>query len=289
MVRKKLLILGAGGLLGQTFLDKQYLLNWEVKGHFGRRIETNADLNETEQAINYLDTVQPDAVLNLIALTDVDRCEAYPNEAFLANVKVVENVSNWINAQDKKVQFVQISSDQVYDGQGPHNEATPVLKNYYAFSKYAGELAAIPANAAVLRTNFFGKSQLKHRSSFTDWLYSALTQQSPIQLFDDVLFSPLSMTQLCKIIAQVIEKDIVGTYNVGSKEGLSKADFAYNFADALGLNTENMKRVSIDDVKIVKTYRPKDMRLDVTRIEKALSMTMPSLSQEIINVAKEYN
>ena len=289
MVKKKLLILGAGGLLGQAFFDKQYLPDWNIEGHFGRRIEKNVDLNNTEQAISYLNKVQPDAVLNLIALTDVDRCESYPNEAFLANVKVVENVSKWIDTQEKKVQFVQISSDQVYDGQGPHKEDTPVLKNYYAFSKYAGELAAISTKAAILRTNFFGKSQIAHRDSFTDWLYKALSQQASIQLFNDVLFSPLSMTKLCEIIAQVIEKDIIGTYNVGSREGLSKADFAYNFATAVGLDTQYTNRVSIDDVKTIKTYRPKDMRLDVTRIEKALGIVMPSLDQEIINVAKEYN
>lgn len=288
MTDRKLLILGAGGLLGQEFFSKDYLPMWNIQGHFGRKNETNASLDNYEQAINYLDAVQPDAIMNLIALTDVDYCEKYPNDSYTINVKVVENIVSWIKNQDKKVQLIQISSDQVYDGEGLHLVENVTLKNYYAFSKYAGELAAASVDSAILRTNFFGKSNAPKRSSFTDWLYQSLATQSKIQVFDDVFFSPLSMNCLCKMIALVITKDITGTYNLGSRNGLSKADFAYAFASSLELDTRNMTRAKIADVAFVKTYRPRNMRLDVSKFEKALDVTLPCLNQEIVKVAKEY-
>lgn len=288
MTDKKLLVLGAGGLLGQEFFDKDYLPQWNIKGHFGRQQETNANLNNYEQAMSYLDDINPDAIINLVALTDVDYCEKHPDDSYTINVKVVENVVSWIKNQEKKVQFVHISSDQVYDGEGLHRVENVTLKNYYAFSKYAGELAALSIDSAILRTNFFGKSNAPKRSSFTDWLYQSLKTQSRIQVFDDVFFSPLSMSCLCEMISLVITKDVVGTYNLGSRHGLSKADFAYAFAYALQLDTSNMTKAKIADVDTVKTYRPKNMRLDVSKFEKTLGVTLPCLNQEIIKVAKEY-
>lgn len=288
MIDRKLLILGAGGLLGQEFFNKDYLPGWNIEGHFGRKKEINANINDYDQAISYLDSIKPDAILNLIALTDVDYCEQYPHDSYISNVKVVENIVSWIKKQDKNVQLIHISSDQVYDGEGLHAVENVTLKNYYAFSKYAGELAAASVGSAVLRTNFFGKSKASKRSSFTDWLYESLITQSKIQVFDDVFFSPLSMNCLCKMIALVITKDVNGTYNLGSRNGLSKADFAYAFADSLQIDTSNMTRAKIADVAFVKTYRPKDMRLDVSKFEQDLNVVLPTLQQEILKVSKEY-
>lgn len=287
-LNKKVLVLGANGLLGCELLNKEHPKDWELVGHFGRSKERSADLSDQAQTLSYLNKITPDVIINLVALTDVDYCEQYPNESYLGNVKVVENVAYWIKQQSKKVQLIQISTDQVYDGQGPHIEDDVALKNYYAFSKYAGELAAHSVEAIILRTNFFGKSKTEKRASFTDWLYKALSKKDSIKVFEDVHFSPLSMDTLTSMIVAVIDKDISGVYNLGSRQGLSKADFAFEFAKALNQDTDNVTRVKIDEVDFVKTYRPKDMRLDVSKFEQALDSVLPTLHQEIQKVSKEY-
>lgn len=288
MTNKKILILGAGGLLGSELLNNDYLTDWDVVGHFGRTKEKNANLSDYTQTTYYLDSLKPDAIINLAGLTNVDQCEEYPNEAFSGNVKIVENIVEWIKKQDKKIKLIHISTDQVYDGDGLHTEANTTLKNYYAFSKYAGELAAVAINSTILRTNFFGRSSTERRDSFTDWLYNSLVNEKEIHVFDDVFFSPLSMSFLCEMISLAIEKDITGIYNLGSKNGLSKADFAYEFAKALGLNYGNMTRTGVNNVSFVKTYRPKNMRLDVSKFEKAVGITLPNLNQQILQVSREY-
>lgn len=288
MQNKKIVVLGANGLLGHALLDSGYDNDWEIVGHFGRSKESSADLSVLNEAISYLDTIQADVIVNLVALTNVDYCETNPNESYLINVKVVENIVSWIKQQSRKVHLVHISTDQVYDGSGLHTEDNPALTNYYGFSKYAGELAAITCHATILRTNFFGKSRAEQRASFTDWLYRALTERQAIQVFDDVYFSPLSMSTLTQMIKLVIDQEIIGTYNLGSKQGLSKADFAFEFADALGLSTDNVTRAKIKDIDFVKTYRPKDMRLNVNKFEQASKVVLPTLQQEILKVSKEY-
>lgn len=282
-------MLGSGGLLGRRLLMSKSFSDWEVISH-GRDngMQVSADLFSALSTHKMLSNVKPDIVINLAGLTNVDECEEFPHKSYLGNVKTLENVTSWIKCVDYHVRLIHISTDQVYDGLGPHKEDNICLKNYYAFSKYAGELVAGSVDSIILRTNFFGKTATSKRSSFTDWLYSSLSNRTHIKLFDDVMFSPLSMETLCKLISLVLRSNLSGVYNLGAREGLSKAEFAYSFANAIETNSSLMTTCSVSDVNFVKAYRPKDMRMNVSRFESAMGILLPTLQEEIKSVAREY-
>jgi dTDP-4-dehydrorhamnose reductase len=80
-----------------------------------------------------------------------------------------------------------------------------------------------------------------------------------------------------------------GIFNLGSARGLSKAEFAHTFLRLMGLNWRNAKAVSIDDVSFVKTYRPRDMRMHLSKFETELDVTLPDLNSEISVAIGEYN
>ncbi len=285
----KVLILGGTGLLGASLMPVLKGNGYSADLH-GRNnaTEYNADISDEAEAYKLLNLVSPDVIVNLIGLTDVDRCESYPNEAYLVNVRTVENIANWMKNEKVNCHLVHISTDQVYDGGGPHGESQVTLTNTYAFSKYAGELAATNVQSTILRTNFFGCSKCDKRVSLTDWLYSALSDSDTIQVFDDVLFNPLSMRTLSEMIVLSIEKRPVGIFNLGSHMGMSKADFAFKFAEVMGFSTRTMVRVKTDLVTFLKTYRPKDMRMECSKFEETLGIRLPNLTDEIHRVVKEY-
>ena len=287
--RRKILILGAGGLLGTYFLDRVPPAGWEIIGHNRRNIsQANADLTCQFSTAKMLDAIQPDVILNLVALTDVEKCEKQPNEAYLTNVKSVESLVAWQVESRRDVHLIHISTDQVYDGPGPHSEECICLTNHYAASKYASEIAARQTNGTVIRTNFFGRSRRAGRTSFTDWLHDALSHDREITLFDDVYFSPVSMATLCDAIEAVINQNLRGLYNIGSKQGVSKAEFGHRFAEALGLPVAHIARGSVSAAEFLKTYRPRDMRMASERFELASGLVLPCLIDEILAVSKEY-
>lgn len=288
-MRMTILLLGSTGLLGSTLSPFLSSRGYEVKTHSrSEGAQYQADLNDPEEANKLLGKIQPDVIINLVGLTDVDLCETQPNQAYLVNVRTVENIANWIKQEKTSCHLVHISTDQVYDGANLHTEEMVTLTNYYAFSKYAGELAAASVPSTILRTNFFGRSHCAKRVSLTDWLFRALSNSDPIQVFDDVLFSPLAMSTLSEMIELSVQKKPLGVFNLGSHEGMSKADFAFAFADELGLSTRAMKRTTTDQVTFLKTYRPKDMRMDCSNFENTLGAKLPLLRNEIKRVAKEY-
>lgn len=284
-----ILLLGSTGLLGSTLSPFLSSRGYEVKTH-GRSegAQFQADLNDPKEVNKLLGKIQADIIINLVGLTDVDLCEKQPNQAYLVNVRIVENIAGWIKQKKTSCHLVHISTDQVYDGVNLHAEELVTLTNYYAFSKYAGELAAASVPSTILRTNFFGRSHCAKRVSLTDWIFHSLSNNDSIQVFDDVLFSPLSMSTLSEMIELSVRNKLLGVFNLGSHDGMSKADFAYAFADELDLSTHAMKRTTTDQVTFLKTYRPKGMRMNSAKFENTLGIKLPQLKDEIKRVAKEY-
>ncbi len=286
---KNIIILGGTGLLGTKLLSGKYLKDYNIIC-LGRKSSVcqQVDFMNKHEIATLIKQIKPAAIINLIALTDVDHCEKFPNEAFKINVKILEIIVEIIKSMTETPFLVHISTDQVYDGNGPFSEKEINLNNYYAFSKYCSELIASKTNSIVLRTNFFGKSQTPKRRSFSDWLYQNLIEGKDFKVFEDVKFSPISMDRLCHFIANAVELKTEGIYNIGSEDGVSKADFAFYFANCLNLNTSKMKRTKISEANFLNCYRPRDMRLNLSKFKNNFNFKLLSLTQEIESAIKEY-
>lgn len=285
----RILVAGATGLLGCTLTPYLRSSGYDVVTHAKSGDgEVNANLADLAATHGVLNRVNPDVILNLVALTNVDFCERNPRMAYLINVRVTENLTDWIRTGNRKTHLIQVSTDQVYDGTGPHGEGDVSLTNYYAFSKYGGELSAKTTQATIFRTNFFGPSHCFGRTSLSDWIIDSLRQGREITVFDDVLFSPLSMRTLREYITLGIEKRLPGVFNLGSLEGKSKADFAFELADVLNLPISGMLR-GCSTEKTFDAYRPKDMRMDSTLFSAKFNVDLPNLSEEIRKMKEAYD
>lgn len=283
------LVSGATGLLGSALVPVL-----RERGHYvtslghSHAADINADLVSYEQTTRALDQVNPEIIINLTALTDVDRCETHPQEAYLLNVKPLENLCGWIRISGENCHLIQISSDQLYDGLGPHSEDLVTIRNHYAMSKLASEFAAGVVSSTILRTNFVGRSMREGRASLTDWLFGALRRGELISVFDNVMFSPLAIRTLCDCIERCIVKQPVGVFNLGSGDGMSKADFAFAFADAIDLSTTNLVRNSSSAASALAARRPTDMRMRCDKFEDRMKIKLPRLLDEIHVLADDY-
>lgn len=286
----KVLVTGGTGLLGAILVPSLSSAGHTAvrHGHTGDA-DINADLCDADQVAAMLGRVQPDVIVNLAALANVDLCEAEPNKAYRLNALSVENLVSAIKKSHRASHLVQISTDMVYDGVGPHIERLVTIRNTYALSKLAGELAAAQVGSTVLRTNFFGRSRTIGRLGFSDWLFESLREHRPILVFDDVLFSPLSLESLCLMIVLVVEKRPGGVFNLGTHAGLSKADFAYAFAACVGLPTSSLRRGRAADAGVLTARRPMDMRMDCGLFERTMNVALPTLMDEIHAIRKDYH
>lgn len=284
----RIFVTGAQGLLGSSLGPGLRDSGHDLVSHARNSpSQLRVDLTDTAQVSAALTEARPEVIINLAALTSVDACEKNPQHAYQENVKIVENLARWIRENGQDCHLVQLSTDQVYDGRGPHKEDDITLSNYYGFSKFAGELVAATVSSTILRTNFFGASRCPGRVSLSDWLVESAKNDTAITVFEDVQFSPLSLQRLVTLIGLVVERRCQGTFNLGSKDGMSKADFAFALAEVLNLSTSHVTVGTSEAVKLA-TYRPKDMRMNSTCFEKTFGVELPTLKQEIQSMKVAY-
>ena len=282
------LILGASGLLGSSLTP--YLLSNDfnvLRQSRGHSLDIQLDITNKNEWYSCLKKYKPDVVINLAAATDVDHCEQNPQYAFDANVRPLLAFRDPLSCDDRKPYLIHISTDQVYDGRGPHAECSPRPCNVYGLSKLASELAINALPVAILRTNFFGSSQSPNRQSFSDWITHSLRNNINIKAFQDVSFSAIHMNTLCEIIARAIKLRPIGTFNIGTADGISKADFIFKLARMLGLQTASIEVSLIADFNL-KARRPLDMRMNCNLFEKTFGIQAPMMFEQIQRTANDY-
>ena len=194
-------------------------------------------------------------------------------------------IKKFIVNKDTKV--IHISTDHLYSGNGPHKEENVNPVNEYAQTKLQAEHIISSPRTLILRTNYVGKSFLIDKPTFTDWLYQSIKNKNKINLFKDIIFSPLHLFDLAENINFILNKPFSGTFNLGSSTSISKADFALKFAKALNINMRNYDICNSSEIKN-RIERPKDMSMNVQLFEEKFKVKLPSISSTIRKCANDY-
>ena len=263
-----ILLLGSMGLLGTNILtlkkkNYKFICTYNKKKPKVKKIQfykfNTKNLNIIKKKFNI------DIILNCSGLTNVDECEKNKQKAKIVHIKLIETISKIFDT--KKVNFVQISTDHLFDGTKKYyseNSKTKPL-NFYGLSKLNSEKIVIKKflKYLIIRGNFFGWGT-KSRKSFSDWLLDNLKKKNKLTLFDDIYFNPLNLEIFIQIVFDLIKKKKNGIYNLSSNKFLSKYSFGLLIAEQFNLDKNNLKKGSIDNFRLVK--RPKNMSLSNHKI-----------------------
>lgn len=188
--RKKALILGAKGMLGQALGQEFRLAGYEL----GLWDVAEIDLAEEEIALQKIATFEPDMIINAAAYNAVDACETDDEEyrkALILNRDVPGYIARF--SAEKDIPFVHYSSDYVFDGTadgGYPEDAVPNPLSRYGNSKYEGEQAALGAGGKtylIRLSKLFGApavSKLGKRSFFEIMLAKGKTE-TRVEVVDD--------------------------------------------------------------------------------------------------------
>jgi len=292
MSNNLVIVFGASGLLGSSLVPFMKKKGMTVIA-LGRNKENCifCDTSSSSEVRTILEEYKPSVVINLIAETNVDLCEVKPQLAWSVNVKIVMNIVEGIKYIHKKYginsHLIHISSDQVYDGKGPHSERDVNPINVYGITKHMSELVALQVNSTVLRTNFFGKSQSLKKSSLSDWIIDSLKKSKNITVFEDVYFSGININSLCNYINLCAEKKIIGVFNVGCRDAISKSEFAKTLALMADVSFKSARYGSVEEIQF-RAQRPKNMSLEISLFEKTFEVDLPYIKEEIKTIALEY-
>jgi len=152
----KVLLLGANGQLGRTFIRHGGLAargSVAAATRDGKLVDGGhgvvADLSDPESLTALLDGEQPDIIVNAAAYTAVDRAEQEEDAATRINAEAVNVVARWAKSHDALL--VNYSTDYVFSGDAsdPYREDAAVAPSgAYGRSKLAGEKALEASGAS---------------------------------------------------------------------------------------------------------------------------------------------
>ena len=88
------------------------------------------------------------------------------------------------------------------------------------------------------------------------------------------------MKTLSEIILKILNTNVNGIYNLGSKKGMSKYDFGIELAKLYSYDVSLIKMINLEDKQLI-AKRPFDMRMDVSKFENKFNISLPNLIDEI--------
>jgi dTDP-4-dehydrorhamnose reductase len=181
---------------------------------------------------------QPQVVLHAASMTEVDRCEQNPNEAFASNVIATANVAR--AAQENRAQLIYVSTDYVFDGgSGPYGEEdVPHPQGVYALTKQMGEQAVrvLSTSWAIARTAVVYGWPAAGRANFGSWLVTSLKDRRPVPLFVDQRVSPTLASSAARMLAELAERKLTGIWNICGAEVVDRLTFGKTLSTVFGFD-----------------------------------------------------
>lgn len=286
-------IVGAGSTTGSALIpmlleetdETLQLLSSRELAYNDVRIQTHVvnirDKNLLKQTVM---AAMPHTVINLAAMTNVDKCESDRQTAWDMNVTLVENLARLTRTIDAKL--VQISTDYVFDGtKGPYSETSvPNPISYYGKSKLAGENVCMAGNtnAVIVRTNIiYGPP--RERPDFVRWVLDALESRTPIRVVDDQIGNPTYVDDLAEVIMRLALSKRTGMYHVGGADFVSRYDFAMRIAEFFKLDPSIIARVTTAELA-QPARRPLKLGLISLKAETELRMRMRGIESGLSSI-----
>src|SRR3989339_84422 len=280
-----ILITGAEGLLGSN-LCVLYSAGHTVYAtgrnfpSINRCINLNLDILSPSDICQIVQ-IRPNLVIHCAALTNVDYCEEYPDDAWKVNVEGAKNVM--IASQLSQSNFVHISTDAVFDGKkGGYDESDePKPLNVYGKTKHEAEkiiLATMPS-ATVIRTNIYGWNR-KQKHSLAEWMLYNLENGISFQAITDLFFSPLLVNNLADALLEIHSVQYHGLLHIAG-ECCSKFQFAESIAEIFKMDPSLIRQAMMDEIPF-KAPRAKNMCLNAKKSAALLKTKVYSIREGLL-------
>lgn len=258
----KVVVIGSNGLLGQTLVNKLH----KRAGYKLYTMASGKNRNSKVTELSYfeinladfktiklqLNLIEPDFIINALAMTNVDACEIEQESCYAINVHFVKELAKV--GQELGARLIHISTDFIFDGEKGdfYKEIdTPKPVNYYGLSKLKAEQAVqeFASNFTILRTILvYGKVANMKRSNIVLWVKKSLENGETIRVINDQFRMPTYVGNLANACILTMEKKATGIYHISDKEYLSIYEIAQQIADFYNLPKELIQPITTEEL-----------------------------------------
>ena len=267
-------ITGANGLIGNYLVQAapKFTPRWRVRALTRKQF----DLLDFEAVEREFKKDKPQIVIHCAAIAVIADAEKNPAFAKRVNVEITRQLAE-LSAE---IQFVFFSTDLIFDGRrGNYNESDePNPLHVYGETKAAAEQIVLKnPRHLVARLSINGGISLAGNRGFNEDLRLALTTGRKIKLFTDEFRSPIPAAETARAVWELAGKNCAGIYHVAGAEKMSRREIGELLVKRW---PELKKKIEAGSAKdFPGPPRPLDTSLDISKVQKVLSVPLPGLAE----------
>jgi dTDP-4-dehydrorhamnose reductase len=285
MERPRALIVGAGGFLGAYLVESATEKFEVIRGERGAAEPGGIviDITDSSSVDRAFEIVKPDVVLLLAAISDIDRCETQPAQAFAVNVRGVENVANTCARMNVRLLFT--STAAVFDGSkhGYHEEDEVNPVSVYGETKVRAEavLREIMPTAVTIRFSLaLGFALRAGTNSMLDGLQANWRTGKSVALSTSECRNPLHAQSVSEIMIRLAaDYKMSGVYHAGACDSISRYELARRLAVRAGF-PDHLVQPQTNPIP-GRAPRGKDHFLLTDKLRSVCRMEIPTCDQVI--------
>lgn len=293
MKKKKVLLLGASGMLGNAlfltiFNSNDFIIKGTLRSKnkkifsddiYKNSIIRDLDITNFKKLEKLITKFKPDFIINCIGITNKQILRMPKSIVFKINSLLPLFLSQL--SEIKKNKFIHISTDCVFDGKNLeyHEDSFKTATDIYGVTKSIGEEINKSVNSLIIRTSIIGH-EITKKEGLLEWF---LNQKKNVNGYKNVIYSGLTTIELSKIILKILKKSkIFGLYQVSSNK-ISKYNLLliiqkiYNHDIDIKKNLSNKKKLILNSKKfqrdtgiIVKSWNKQIKEMKKFYIDKQL-------------------
>lgn len=195
-----------------------------------------ADASTVDRAFRL---IEPDFVLLLAAISDIDRCERMPEQAFAANARGAENVANACARTKARLLFT--STAAVFDGRkhGYREEDAIAPLSVYGKTKAWAEDAVMTLTPSAIIIRFalvLGFARKSDTNAMLDSVIGKWNAGEPVSFSTRETRNPIDAASLAGLmIAMLADQRVSGLYHIGASDSISRYELGKRLATRAGV------------------------------------------------------
>lgn len=270
MRKRRILLLGAGGLMGRYVMARGGGEDAELKGFTRQQL----DITDEKALSRAVDEVKPDWVINAAACSRMEQCAAHPLETRLLNTDAPARLAAM--GTGKGFRFCHVSSDYVLDGRAsaPYGElAVAAPLSEYGRQKALADAAvlAVPGHLVIRVAWLFGRGG----STFMSRMPDLMAERPVLQVASGRTGSCLYMGLGADWMMELIRHEAEGMFNLVHPGAVTWEEFARYVLEAMkrrGTRTacRKIEVVPMAEMAVLQEPRPDYSVLSVEKLERTL-------------------
>lgn len=277
-----ILLTGANGQVGHE-LQRSLAPLGQVLATDRRQL----DMTNTAAIRGFIDSIEPDIIVNAAAYTAVDQAESEPDLARAVNADAVAELA--AASAERAIPLVHFSTDYVFNGRGqrPWLESDkPDPLGVYGSSKLQGERNIIRTGCRhlILRTSWVYGTR---GHNFLNTMRRLVREREQISVVDDQVGAPTWSRHIADITAQILAMSLDdpdafwqrhgGVYHVSGSGQTSWYGFARAIFDLMATSGQPVPELQAIDSAQYPTpaMRPANSCLDNGKLQRHFGLQLP--------------